>query len=194
MKKALIILSVVLVGFAAAYYYFMEKIDDVETQAYDVETQDGSIEVRIYEKAIIAKTNTSGSYEEASGKGFQKLAGYIFGGNKEGKSIAMTSPVWMSGDSENGEMHFMMPSEYDSADLPTPQNSSVKIDSFKGGKFAAIRFGGYTSDEKNAKYRNELVSWLDTNDYDHSGETFYAGYDAPFKAYGRRNEVLIALN
>lgn len=193
MQKGLIIAAIILGGIAVAYYYFMEKINNVETQEYALVKQDDPIEIRIYERSIIAKTKIKGDYDEASGGGFRKLAGYIFGGNDKQKQIAMTSPVWMSGDSNEGEMHFMMPSAYDSADLPTPQDQSVRIDSFQGGKFAAIRFSGYADDEKIDKYTSELVAWLNQNDYDASGEVFYAGYDAPFKVYGRRNEVLIAL-
>lgn len=193
MKKGLIITGIILVGIAAIYVYFMEKIDDVETQQYEIVKKEGPIEIRTYDKSIIAKTSIKGDYEEASNGGFRKLAGYIFGGNEQQKQIAMTAPVWMSGDSNEGEMHFMMPSQYDSADLPVPQDKSVKIDSFEGGRFAAIEFSGYADDEKIEKYTAQLKKWLIDNGYAISGEVFYAGYDAPFKIYGRRNEVLITL-
>jgi effector-binding domain-containing protein len=193
MIKGLITTAIVLGGIAIFYCYFMEKIDNVETQQYALLAKDGPIEIRTYGKSLIAKTAIKGNYKEASNRGFQKLAGYIFGGNEKQKQIAMTSPVWMSGDSKEGEMHFMMPSGYDSSDLPTPQDKSVMIDNFEGGKFASITFSGYANDEKINKYKNKLTSWLNENKYDSSGKVFYAGYDAPFKVYSRRNEVLIAL-
>ena len=142
MNKYIIISTIVLGVLTLAYYYFIEKLEDVETQKYYVEKEDGLIEIRIYEESIIARTSAGGDYKEASSTGFRKLAGYIFGSNKEDKKIAMTSPVWMSTNSENSEMHFIMPSEYDLTELPEPVDNAVKLDNFTGGRFAAIGFGG----------------------------------------------------
>ena len=176
-----------------AYYYFVEKLENVETQKYVVEKEDGQIELRTYKQSIIARTTIEGDYKEASGAGFRKLAGYIFGRNKEDKKIAMTSPVWMSTDGQNSEMHFIMPSEYDMEELPDPVDNTVVLDSFNGGRYAAIRFGGYANDEKIELYQQKLALWLLENNYNASGDSFYVGYNSPFKIYNRRNEILIAL-
>lgn len=193
MSKFIIISTIVLGVLGLAYYFIVENLEDVEMQKYFVEKEDGLIEIRTYEQSIIARTSTDGNYKEASGTGFRKLAGYIFGSNKEDKKIAMTSPVWMSTNSENSEMHFIMPSEYDIAELPEPVDNAVKLDSFTGGRFAAIGFGGYANDEKLEAYQKKLVEWLVANNYDPTGESFYVGYNSPFKIYTRRNEILIAL-
>lgn len=194
MRKFIIISIIVLGVLALAYYYFVENLEDVETQKYYVEKKEGLIEIRIYEESIIARTSADGDYREASRTGFRKLARYIFGSNKEDKKIAMTSPVWMSTNSENSEMHFIMPSEYDMAELPDPVDNAVKLDSFTGGRFAAIGFGGYADDEKLEANQKKLVEWLIANNYDPTGESFFVGYNSPFKIYNRRNEILIALN
>ena len=193
MSKFIIISTIVLGVLALAYYFIVENLEDVETQKYYVEKEDNLIEIRIYEESIIARTSAGGDYKEASSKGFRKLAGYIFGSNKEDKKIAMTSPVWMSTDGQNSEMHFIMPSEYDMEELPDPVDNTVVLDSFNGGRYAAIRFGGYANDEKIELYQQKLALWLLENNYNASGDSFYVGYNSPFKIYNRRNEILIAL-
>ena len=194
MNKILIISLIVLAVLALAYFIGIQYLENVETQEYFVQEKFEDIEIRTYEKSIVAKTATFGDYDKASGGGFGKLAGYIFGGNAEEQKIAMTAPVWMTMETDDPEMQFVMPSKYEISDLPQPIDPSVSIDTFTGGQFAAIRFGGYTNTEKNEKYRNMLLEWLDDHNYRHSGETFYAGYNSPFKLFNRRNEILIALN
>ena len=72
----------------------------IEEPAYRVVTQDGSYEVRTYGARIVAETWVTGNLSEASSAGFRKVAGYIFGKNRQndGKSasIAMTAPVTVS--------------------------------------------------------------------------------------------------
>ncbi len=194
MIKFIIVSTIVLSMLILAYFFFVDKIENVETQKYYLENKDGQIEIRTYEQSIIARTSIYGDYKESSGTGFRKLAGYIFGGNNKGKKIAMTSPVWMSNDSKNSEMHFIMPSDYEMNELPKPLDNTVMLDVFNGGRYAAIRFGGFANEEKIESYQKKLIQWLEENDYEPSGESFYVGYNSPFKIYNRRNEILIALN
>jgi hypothetical protein len=194
MNKVLVIGLVIIGLLIIVYVIFMEFTDNVETQHYKIEIADGAFEVRVYEKALIAKTSTSGNYKESSSKGFRKLAGYIFGGNSEQKKIAMTAPVWMSTDPENKEMHFVMPADMKEENMPTPEDSAVVIEDFSGGRFASIRFGGYATDEIIKQETDKLVNWLEEKGYSYSQEVFFAGYNAPWKSYNRRNEILIPLN
>ena len=67
-----------------------------ETQAYKVIKVEKEFEIRFYPSATMAMISSSTkTYKELGSSGFTKLAGYIFGGNKEKKQIAMTSPVHM---------------------------------------------------------------------------------------------------
>jgi len=79
--------------------------------------------------------------------GFRKLAGYIFGGNESGKKIAMTTPVRMDMGDTSSTMSFVMPSSMDSATLPKPNDQAVEIKTVPAEYVAAIRFGGYASEE-----------------------------------------------
>ena len=83
--------SIVLLFFLSSCSFF--GIQNEEGPKYRILKKDGDFEIREYEPYIIAKTTVKGTYEEASGKAFKILAGYIFGKNKNDKKIAMTSPV-----------------------------------------------------------------------------------------------------
>ncbi|GIQ98526.1 MAG: hypothetical protein CM15mP4_3630 [Candidatus Neomarinimicrobiota bacterium] len=55
----------------------------LETPKYKVIEKDSNIEIRLYEKFIVAKTNVQSNYESATSKGFRRIANYIFGGNEK---------------------------------------------------------------------------------------------------------------
>ena len=118
-----IVLSVILIGFI--FYSF--RLRDIEMPKYRVIKKFGEVEIREYPSLILAQTSLKKSdYDEEGSNGFRTVAGYIFGGNQSQQKIAMTAPVIMSmGDSAS--MSFVMPSEYNMQDLPTPSNNQVKL-------------------------------------------------------------------
>ena len=69
-----------------------------------------NVEIRQYEAVIQARTSIE-SNSESSG-GFRTLADYIFGGNAQEQSIAMTAPVEESLSGDEAYMAFTMPSQY----------------------------------------------------------------------------------
>lgn len=194
-SKLIIIIPVVLLGLiAVAHYFVVSNIEDVEIQKYSVVKKDGDIELRTYGTSIVAKTETEGNYDKASTKGFKKLAGYIFGGNEQQEKISMTAPVWMTTDTLDSEMQFIMPAKYSLNELPNPSDSSIQLAKFSGGLFAAIVFGGFADDKKIAHHKQLLITWLKDNNYPTDGESYFLGYNSPFKLKHRRNEVLISLD
>ena len=104
----------------------------LETPRYDVLDARPTWEVRRYEpfstvtrSMDVVATSAGGEEEEASaskGSGtsaFRELAGYIFGGNKEEKKMAMTTPVLttlpelgQSSSPSSKTMSFVLPSAY----------------------------------------------------------------------------------
>ena len=184
-----IVASVILIGFV--FYSF--KVKDIEMPKYRVIKQLGEVEIREYPSLILAKTSLKKSdYDQEGSNGFRTVAGYIFGGNQSQQKIAMTAPVIMSmGDSAS--MSFVMPSEYNMQDLPTPSNNQVKLIQESPKILAAIRFGGYSSTEKIKKYAEQLYAELKKNNLETRGELLYMGYNAPWDVTNRRNEVAIEL-
>ena len=184
-----IVASVILIGFI--FYSF--KVKNIEMPKYKVIKQLGEVEIREYPSLILAKTSLKKSdYDQEGSNGFRTVAGYIFGGNLSQQKIAMTAPVIMSmGDSAS--MSFVMPSEYNMQDLPTPSNNQVKLIQESPKILAAIRFGGYSSTEKIKKYAEQLYAELKKNNLETRGELLYIGYNAPWDVTNRRNEVAIEL-
>ena len=123
MKLFFIITSIALVLITIFQSFTIMSSKKTEEQKYTVILKDGDFEVRFYPSTTIAKINSSAkTYKELSGPGFRKLAGYIFGGNDENKSISMTSPVHMNINDSISSMSFVMPSTYSKENLPKPND------------------------------------------------------------------------
>ncbi len=192
--KYLIITTVVLAAiFIAFQVYSMSSNKGIETYAYEVLESRDQFEIRQYEAAnfsYVTMPNTG--YKNVSGQGFRSLAGYIFGGNEKGESIAMTTPVAMNMD-DSVTMMFMIPSKYEINELPKPNNSEVAFKSEPAKVVAAIRFGGWTNDEKIEKYKAELTKALADAGIQHTGKFQYLGYNPPYEVLNRRNEIIVEL-
>jgi hypothetical protein len=65
----------------------------VEEPTYEVVRRIGEVEIRAYEPTVVAVTDVEGPFDRVQNEGFRRLAGYIFGGNRQRQSIAMTAPV-----------------------------------------------------------------------------------------------------
>jgi hypothetical protein len=68
--------------------------DGTEEPRFEVIDRVGAVEVRRYGPRLAAETLVASASETAArSEGFQRLAGYIFGGNQASAKIAMTAPV-----------------------------------------------------------------------------------------------------
>ena len=164
----------------------------IETQKYRVVKKENGFEVRFYPKATFATIRSSGTnYKQVASSGFRKLAGYIFGGNDQNKSIAMTAPVRMEMSEKGSGMSFVMPEKYDMASLPKPNDATVEIKQSEEVYAAVIAFGGYANDEKIDEYKNKLVALLQKKNIKIIGSFNFLGYNAPYQFIGRKNEISI---
>lgn len=164
----------------------------IETQKYRVVKKEHGFEVRFYPKATFATIRSSGTnYKQVASSGFRKLAGYIFGGNDQNKSIAMTAPVRMEMSEKGSGMSFVMPEKYDMASLPKPNDATVEIKQSEEVYAAVIAFGGYANDEKIDEYKNKLVALLQKKNIKIIGSFNFLGYNAPYQFIGRKNEISI---
>jgi hypothetical protein len=193
MKKAMgiglgVVGLIVLVVAVASF-----RFSSIETPDYEVIETWGKVEVRRYPKCIVAQTRVrNASFKESGSGGFRVVAGYIFGGNESKQSISMTSPVVMEmGDKST--LEFVMPSKYRLEDLPQPLSDSVKIMEVAPRVLAVLRFGGFSSDKKIARYGKQLQEVLNSKQVKTRGNLLYMGYNAPWDVIGRRNEVAFEL-
>jgi hypothetical protein len=163
-----------------------------ETQAYKILFSKDNFEIRFYPSVTIASiTSSAKSYKELANPGFRKLAGYIFGGNEEGKKISMTSPVHMDINDSASTMSFVMPSNYQSENLPKPNDQQVVIKKVPDEIVAAIKFGGYASDEDIKINTQSLIKALNDNKIVYYGNFRFLGYNAPYQFINRRNEIIV---
>lgn len=202
---------IVIIGLWSVWGFFGSRVEQAD---YTVVKKMDGYEIREYPAHIVAQTTVQGSYGESMGNGFRIVAGYIFGGNTEKESIAMTAPVVVQkskdetisesiamtapvvatkeGDSQI--ISFGMPRSYTLETLPIPNDSRVKIVMIPSKKYAVLQFSWYRSDARVNMMQEQLASALARDGVATQGSTAYAGYNAPWTPpWMIRNEVLVEL-
>jgi hypothetical protein len=194
MKSLFIILSVLSVIFILFQSFISMGTNNTEKQPYTVLKTEGEIEIRLYPSVTMATIqSTAKNYRDLSGNGFRKIAGYIFGNNASGEKIAMTTPVHMDFQESGSSMAFVMPSGYDESNLPKPNDPAVKIKKTEVEYVAALRFGGFASDEAIEKNTQKLDELLRQKGIKTKGHFRFLGYNPPYQLVGRRNEIIVAV-
>jgi effector-binding domain-containing protein len=146
-------------------------------------------------------------YQSAIEKGFNVLAGYIFGDNvsrqkiemtapvqaSRSEKIAMTTPVTVSGES-SFTVAFIMPSDYTLETLPQPKDNRIHFRLIPAHHMAAIRFSGYFQQDRIQNNKQRLSHWLEEQGIETEGDFIVAGYNPPWvPGFLARNEVLIKI-
>jgi hypothetical protein len=180
----------------------------IETLKYGVIKKNKNIEIRKYPEYIQAETEVKDvDYRSAIGKGFQILAGYIFGDNMSQKKIDMTSPVKTSRSEkiamttpvkisgvDTFDIAFMMPSIYTLDTLPVPNDKRIKIREIKPEKLAVIRFSGFFNQKKIENNLILLKEYLKNENIKTEKGFIIAGYNPPWiPGFLARNEVMIKI-
>ncbi len=139
-------------------------------------------------------SSSSKSYRDLGYSGFSKLAKYIFGGNSENKQISMTSPVHMDIGDAVSTMAFVMPANLKKEDLPQPNNTEIQIQTSEPEYVAVIKFGGFATTASINKHKKLLEKLLQEKGIAYHGNFRYLGYNPPYQVFGRRNEVIVAVD
>ncbi len=156
-----------------------------EQPDYEVERKIGDLEIRRYGSRVVAETTVDiADEDEARQEGFRRLAGYIFGGNRDDEKIAMTAPVTTRAThvtaSGNGHVvTFMMPKDCELASLPRPKDDRVHLRVVRGERVAALRYHGPYQTELTKKKHAELLARVREAGLVPVAEPVFAGYDAP---------------
>jgi len=101
--------------------------------------------------------------------------------------------VHMDINDTRSSMSFVMPSAFNSDNLPKPDDPDVVVEKTDDMYMAVVRFGGYASD-KDIKYHSEkLKKLLEEKGIEHYGSFRFLGYDSPFQPFARRNEIIVAV-
>jgi len=154
-------------------------------------------EIRKYFDSIQARVRVEDENWRGSTGGFRRIAAYIFGRNEGNQKIAMTAPVHMeeinNGTNESVTMKFVMPSDLDLNDLSKPDDPRIEMFKSVEKKYAAISYSGYNNQDKFIKYSQKLRDALLENNLSFTDNPIYLSYDAPYKFWNRKNEVLFEL-
>lgn len=116
--------------------------------------------------------------------------------------IAMTAPVTaepVGGDAsmasaQQWRVHFVMPSAYTLASLPTPVNSAVQLRAVPPQVFAVLKYSGLNTTARVQEKTDELVRWLASRQLQPQGTPQLARYDPPWTLpMWRRNEIHVRI-
>jgi len=194
MKAFIIIVVIVIVIIFVFQSFLIMSTNKTEEQKFSLIKKYEDFEIRFYPSATFASISSAAkTYRELSGPGFQKLAGYIFGGNASNTKISMTSPVQMDINDTASTMSFVMPSGYTKENLPKPNNPNVEIKTTPDEYVAVLKFGGFASDKDLKFYTEKLQKLLLQNEITAYGNFRFLGYNPPFQFLGRRNEIIVSV-
>ena len=165
---------------------------EVEEPEYTVLDRLGEVELRLYEPRVQATTTLKNSRETA--RGFRVLAGYIFGGNATGESIAMTAPVQETLVTDRPVMAFTMPAGYSMASLPSPDSDRVQLREVPERLVASLPFGGWATGGRIRQRTAELLAILEREGIEIAGDPTLNQYNPPWTPpFLRRNEIEVEI-
>ena len=168
---------------------------NTKNQKYTVISKNKDFEIRFYPAATMATIHSNARrYKELSGPGFRSLAGYIFGGNESKTKISMTAPVHMDINDSYSTMSFVMPPDFNETNLPKPNDPKVIIKKTEDEYVAAIRFGGFVSENDLKVYSQKLQDLLKERGISTYGHYRFLGYNPPYQFFGRRNEIIVSIH
>jgi len=167
----------------------------IEEPGFETLVKDGEFELRNYEEYVVAETVADGSFDSASRAGFRRVAGYIFGDNKNkegsGEKIQMTAPVTVKPNSTGWILHFVMPKTYSLDELPIPNNENVLVKKVESHMAAVLVFSGFTTEAKIERKTKKLQNWVSNQNLKIIGPQQIARYNDPFTLpWLRRNEII----
>ncbi len=185
-------------------------IRTAEEPRYNEMGRIGSIELRHYPARLAAEVSVAGDALAARSRGFQILAGFIFGKNRERAKIAMTAPVAqqdaakISMAASVGQQHdaegkwrvrFFMPDSYTRETLPEPVDPRVQIVTIPESVTAVLRFAGRPTSDLVARQEAALLSALQRTKWRPIGTPMGMFYDPPWTLSPlRRNEAAVEVS
>ena len=159
-----------------------------ERRKFEVVRKIGKVEIRKFLPCVMADVVVNSDYERAGNIGFRPLVTYI-----SRNQIAMTAPVHMEQSESGSKMSFVMPSAMEMEQLPKPNDNSIVISKMPADTVAALRFGGFASENVIREKSEELLRLLKAKGIPVISPVRYLGYNPPFQLVNRRNEVVVSV-
>lgn len=166
-----------------------------ETPAYRVVREGEGYEVRAYEAYEVVATAIAGDESEivAGSRGFNSLTSFMLGGNANGETLDMTTPVRIDVSASATRMAFPLPT---GASAPT--DGAVQLESVAAQQLAVKEFTGFATAAEVRRQLDALMRQLQREGAaleDPSGREYVVlQYNPPYTLpWLRRNEVGLAL-
>ena len=138
---------------------FLETPAGLQEPKYTVVEMCDLYEIRDYDEYTVASTDMDDTEDLATtGTAFNTLAGYLFGGNKEAKSMTMTTPV---ATTSLGEMRFFLAEKNAPEPLYANKDARVEISDVPPGRLAVRKFTGFVTDGEVARQKDTLLQALE---------------------------------
>lgn len=167
-----------------------------EQPDYTVVQRGDDFEIRRYDPYLVAETEIRAGFADSGSIAFRRLAGYIFGRNRESVKMHMTVPVTHEPiDDDRHRYRFVMERRYSEDTLPAPVDDGITIVRVPGGLYAAARYRGNRDERRFRREERRLLAALERAGIRAAGRPVKAVYDGPFVPPPlRRNEVLIPVS
>jgi hypothetical protein len=170
-----------------------------EKARYEVELSAGKFEVRMYAPRVQAETVLNAApWQQSLHAGFERLAGYISGGNSRQMKLAMTAPVMATvgaRDRATRTVSFKIPDSEPFETLPTPDDRQITLRRIPARRVATLRYSGRYGAEIPSEKRQELLARVRAAGLLPIGDVTFAGYDAPWTVpWLRHNEVQVEVS
>ena len=195
-KIFLSIVCILLAGSALGFAGIKLTRGGYESPEFKSKKHPSGFEIRNYSAMTVVSTKKekSKTTKERDSR-FMRLFKYIDKSNSRSEKIAMTTPVFMGVDGNEGEMSFVLPQKIAAKGAPTPKSDALYIKKMNPTKFAAMRFRGKSSRENEAA--KKLIKKIQDAGFSISknAKPIFAYYDPPWiPVFLRKNEVLIQIN
>jgi hypothetical protein len=179
-----------------------------EQQSYQVLVTIGDVELRHYDRCVVAQVVVEGSAEQAGSAAFQPLFRYISGANQATTPLDMTAPVLQQPNPEKLAMTapvlqqqeatqewtvaFVLPGDRPLTEYPTPTDSRVQLREVSAQTAAALRWSGRWTKANTTRRTDQLRQAITVAGWQESGEPRWARYNPPWTPpFARRNEIII---
>jgi DNA gyrase inhibitor GyrI len=163
-----------------------------ESAPYKVVRSDKKFELRDYPALTLVETPMGGGGNSQADGSFNRLFRFITGNNEAKQKIAMTTPVFMSGNPTNRAMAFVMPAGEKPAQVPKPADAQVTVREVAAGRYAVLRYSGGRNPAKEEEVERRLRAWMEAQRLQAKPPPVFGYFDPPWTpAFLRRNEVML---
>ncbi len=160
-----------------------------ETPDYAVIISEAEFEIREYTDFYIVEYDND--QDPRINQGFGTLFSYISDNNKVKQKLSMTVPVIEEISGDKKKMAFVISAKYRD-NVPEPNDNNLKIKKFNEGKFAVIKYSGFSNEKTEEIMKTKLSAWLMQKGYIIDSNYMLAFYNAPFTLpMFRRNEIMV---